>query len=179
MARIIASFREVFMKQQIKLLFSRYLRSVSAWYNILACCCILLPCLCAYFVLCGCVCTTFIIWLFFLQKTTDDAQLQVNFEKLQDGLIRATVLLTKPVPAEFPYSIHFVIVNPNGEEGIATENGSTDTVSQSFILDGNGRLDREEKTFIRTTLYFEIGGQLVKGPQDTRKIGEKMTSSNY
>ena len=133
------------------------------------CCCTIVVSVC--FLCFLCVFTLHLYGLF--QKTTDDAQLNVNLEELQDGLIRATVHLAKPVPAEFPYSIHFVIVNPTGEEGIATENGSTDTVSQSFILDGKGRLDREEKTFIRTTLYFQIGGQLVKGPQDTRKIGEK------
>ena len=104
--------------------------------------------------------------------STDDAQFNVSYEGLCNDLIRATVHLAKPVPgpAEFPYSIHFILLNPNGEESIATEIGTAGTLSQSFILDGKGKVDRDVKMLIHTTLFFQIGGQSVRGPYDIREL---------
>ena len=102
--------------------------------------------------------------------STDDPQMNVSYEGLCNDLIRATVFLTKPVPAEFPYSIHFFIVNANGDDPIATEIGTPETLSQSFILDGKGRVNKGAKMLIYTSLSFKIGDQTVKGPHDTREL---------
>jgi hypothetical protein len=107
----------------------------------------------------------------------NSAQFVVTYESLCEvKVIRATVNITRPIPANFPYKIEFEVVTSAGREKLSSTDGSPQELLQSILLDTQGVFNDGRKVIIDAKMHFEIGGSgnFELGPQDTSQLGKAL-----